>query len=157
ANEVSLQSFFGRVNYNFKDRYLFEANVRYDGSSKMPPAQKYGLFPSFSAGWLISNEAFFGESVISFLKLRASWGQLGNQEIGNYAYVQNINLGQNYVFGEALTAGAALTSLANDRLKWETTTVTNFGVEFNLFDDRLQFTADAFDKTSSDILVTIPI
>lgn len=158
ANEVSLQSFFGRVNYNFGERYLFEANVRYDGSSKMPPANKYGMFPSFSAGWILSNENLLKDTpLLSFLKLRASWGQLGNQEIGNYAYVQNIDLGQDYIFGETLTPGAALTDLANDKLKWETTTVTNIGLDFNFFDDRLQVVADWFDKTSSDILVTIPI
>lgn len=158
ANEVSLQSFFGRFNYNFGERYLFEANVRYDGSSKMPQANKYGLFPSFSAGWIISNENFLKETpLLSFLKLRGSWGQLGNQEIGNYAYVQNIDLGEDYIFGDGLTPGAALTDLANDQLKWETTTVSNIGLDFNFFDDRLQFVADWFDKTSSDILVTIPI
>lgn len=158
ANEASLQSFFGRVNYNFNDKYLFEMNVRYDGSSKMPKASRYGLFPSFSGGWIISNEEFMKESTLfSFLKLRASWGQLGNQEIGNYAYVQNINLGQNYVIGNALTAGAALTSLANTDLKWETTTILDLGIDFNLFKNKIQIAVDWFDKTSDDILTTIPI
>lgn len=158
ANEVTLQSFFGRANYNLLDKYLFEFNIRYDGSSRMPEDTRYGLFPSFSAGWIISNESFLRDSdLLSFLKLRGSWGQLGNQEIGEYAYVQNINLGQNYIFGDVLTAGAALTSLANDKLKWETTTILDIGVDFNFFNNRLQFVVDWFDKTSSDILVTIPI
>jgi TonB-linked SusC/RagA family outer membrane protein len=158
ANEVSLQSFFSRINYNYKDKYLLEMNIRRDGSSRMPKESRYGVFPSFSGAWIISNENFLEKSpFFSFLKLRASWGQLGNQEIGNYAYVQNINLGQNYVFGDALTAGAALTSLANDKIKWETTTILDFGVDFNLFNNKLQVVADWFDKTSSNILVTLPI
>ena len=158
ANEISLQSFFARGNYNFMDKYLFEVNVRYDGSSRMPKESRYGMFPSFSGGWIVSNESFLKEfPLLSFLKLRASWGQLGNQEIGNYAYVQNINLGQNYVIGDALVAGAALTGLANDKIKWETTTILDLGLDFNLFRNRLQVSADWFDKTSDDILVTIPI
>ena len=158
ANEVSLHSIFGRANYNYMDKYLFEMNIRYDGSSRMPKESRYGLFPSFSGGWIMSNENFLKESTLfSFLKLRGSWGQLGNQEIGNYAYVQNINLGQNYIFGEALTAGAALTSLANEKIKWETTTILDFGLDVNFFKNKLQITADWFDKTSDDILVTIPI
>lgn len=158
ANEVSLQSFFGRLNYNFLDRYLFEMNLRYDGSSRMPKNNRYGLFPSFSGGWVISNEGFFNKSsIISFLKLRGSWGKLGNQEIGNYAYTQNINVDQNYIIGGVLTPGAAMTELANQNLKWETTTITDIGVDLNLFNNRLQIVADWFNKTSNDILVKLPI
>ncbi|MDX9881584.1 MAG: TonB-dependent receptor [Prolixibacteraceae bacterium] len=158
ANEVVLQSFFGRVNYNYRDKYMFEMNVRHDGSSRMPEENKYGLFPSFSGAWIISNENFLKTSnVLSFLKLRASWGQLGNQEIGNYAYSQSIGLGQNYVIGEELAAGAAITSLANSEIKWEKTTITDIGCDMNFFNNKLQLVADWFDKTSSDILVKLPI
>lgn len=158
AHEVALQSFFGRVNYNYADKYLFEMNLRYDGSSRMPKNNRYGLFPSFSGGWAISNEDFFNKSsIVSFLKLRGSWGQLGNQEIGDYAYVQNVNLDQNYILGGILTPGAAITDLANPELKWETTTITDIGVDLNMFNNRLQITADWFNKTSSDILVKLPV
>lgn len=158
AYEVALQSFFGRINYNYADRYLLEMNLRYDGSSRMPKDSRYGLFPSFSGGWVISHEDFFGESpVISFLKLRGSWGRLGNQEIGNYAYTQNINVDQNYIQGGILTPGAALTALANSKLKWEATTITDIGLDLTLFNNRLQITADWFNKASSDILVKLPI
>lgn len=158
AEEESLHSLFGRVNYNFVEKYLFEANIRYDKSSKIAPANRLGIFPSFSGAWVISNESFLKNSkIFSFLKLRASWGQIGNQEIGNYEYVQNINLGQDYIFGETLTAGAAKTELANDKLSWETTTISNVGLDMNFFNDRLQLVVDAFDKTSTDILTTLPI
>lgn len=158
AQEEALHSVFGRITYNFVDKYLFEANARYDKSSKISPDNRLDFFPSFSAGWVVSNESFLKNSkVLSFMKLRASWGQIGNQEIGNYAFAQNINLGQDYIFGESLSAGAAMTNLANQNIRWETTTIGNIGLDFNFFNDRLQFVVDAFDKTSSDILATIPI
>lgn len=158
AHEVSLQSFFGRANYNYLDKYLLEMNIRYDGSSRMPKDSRYGLFPSFSGGWVISNEEFMNDfPALSFLKLRGSWGKLGNQEIGNYAYTQNIDITQNYIIGGELSSGAALTTLANPDLKWETTTITDIGLDMNFFRNRLQITADWFNKTSSDILVKLPI
>lgn len=158
AYEVALQSFFGRVNYSFDDKYLLEANVRYDGSSRMPEAERYGLFPSVSAGWVISNEDFLREnSLLSFLKARASWGTLGNQEIGNYAYAQNFATGQNYLIGGAVSGGVAINDLANQRITWETTTITDVGIDVNFFNDRLQITADYFNKKSSDILIRLPI
>jgi TonB-linked SusC/RagA family outer membrane protein len=158
AQEEALYSVFGRVNYNYLEKYLFEANVRADKTSRFPSYNRLGIFPSFSAGWLVSNEPFLQESkILSFLKLRASWGQLGNQEIGYYPYAQVINLGQDYVFGETLVAGAALTSLANDQIRWETTVISNIGLDFNFFRDKLQFVVDVFDKTSKDVLATLPI
>lgn len=158
AQEEALHSLFGRVNYNYMDKYLFEANIRGDQTSRFPSENRLGVFPSFSVGWVLSNESFLKESgIIQFLKLRASWGQLGNQEVGYYPYAQMINLGQDYVFGEELNAGAALTNLANDKIKWETTIITNIGLDVNLFKNRLQFVVDVFDKTSQDILATLPV
>lgn len=158
AYEVALQSFFGRVNYIYNDKYLFEANMRYDGSSRMPKSDRYGLFPSVSAGWVISSESFLADnSVVSFLKLRASWGQLGNQEIGNYAYTQNFATGNNYLIGGIVSGGVAINDLANQNIKWETTTITDIGLDLNFLNDRLQITADYFNKKSSDILIRLPI
>jgi TonB-dependent starch-binding outer membrane protein SusC len=158
AYEVALQSFFGRVNYSFDDRYLFEANLRYDGSSRMPKDERYGLFPSVSAGWVLSNEQFLRDnSIVSFLKARVSWGTLGNQEIGNYTYTQNFAVGQNYIIGGAVQGGAAINDLANANISWETTTITDIGIDANFLNNRLQVTADYFNKKSSDILIRLPI
>jgi TonB-linked SusC/RagA family outer membrane protein len=156
--EVALQSFFGRVNYSFDDRYLLEANLRYDGSSRMPKSERYGLFPSVSAGWVMSNEQFLSDnSIVSFLKVRGSWGNLGNQEIGNYAYTQNFAVGQNYVIGDVIQGGVSINDLANGNITWETTTITDFGVDVNFLNNRLQVTADYFNKKSSDILIRLPV
>ncbi|WP_373060136.1 SusC/RagA family TonB-linked outer membrane protein [Zunongwangia sp. H14] len=158
AYEVALQSFFGRLNYTLDKKYLFEMNLRYDGSSRMPQESRYGLFPSFSAGWIISNEDFLKDSsTISLLKLRGSWGQLGNQEIGNYAYVQNIATGADYILGGSIAGGVAVNNLANPNITWETTTISDVGIDVNFFDSRLQITADYFQKNSSDILIRLPI
>ncbi|MCG8307135.1 MAG: SusC/RagA family TonB-linked outer membrane protein [Cytophagales bacterium] len=157
AHEVALESFFGRVNYNFRDTYMFEFNIRHDGSSRMPTHNRWGTFPSFSAGWVMTEESFMSNTgFLSFLKLRGSWGQLGNQEIGNYAYVQNISTGQDYLPGGDIAGGVAITELANPNLTWETTTMTDIGLDINFLDDRLQVVADYFDKVSSDVLIRIP-
>ncbi len=158
AFENSLQSFFGRANYNYDDKYLFEFNIRRDGSSRMPEKNRYAIFPSLSASWVISNEGFF-ESIdgISLLKLRGSWGQLGNQEIGNYAYEQSISTGLNYIINDVVAGGVGITELANPDITWETTTITDIGIDFNLFNSKLTFVADWFDKTSTDALVRLPI
>lgn len=158
ANEVGLLSYFGRMNYVFNDKYLFEANLRYDGSSRMPSSERYGLFPSFSGGWVISNENFLKDkSALSLLKLRGSWGQLGNQEIGNYTYQQTFSTGHDYILGGNIAGGLAISNLANSGITWETTTITDFGIDANFFGNKLQFTADYFNKTSSDVLLRLPI
>ncbi|OQX98281.1 MAG: hypothetical protein B6I20_11265, partial [Bacteroidetes bacterium 4572_117] len=152
AYENALSSFFGRVNYNFDEKYLLEFNIRRDGSSRMPEENRYGIFPSFSAGWILSNESFLSSSKsLSFLKLRGSWGQLGNQEIGEYAYSQSFNTGHNYVIDGSLVGGIAISELANPNITWEKTTITDIGLDMNLFDDKITVVADWFDKTSSPI------
>lgn len=157
ATRNTLASYFGRVNYNFKEKYLLEANFRYDGSSRFPQDSRWGLFPSFSAGWRISQESFFTDAVswVSDLKLRASWGKLGNQSIGDYPYQDLITLGQNYPFGNELKAGGAVTRIANKSITWETTKVTDVGLDLALFSNRLNFTADYFIKATSDILYLV--
>ncbi|BAX82394.1 SusC/RagA family TonB-linked outer membrane protein [Labilibaculum antarcticum] len=161
ARELALNSFFGRVNYNFADKYLIEANYRYDGTSRMSSDNRWGGFPSVSAGWVASNENFLSDfGPVSFLKVRGSWGQLGNENIGGsnfYPYAQTIATGQNYLWGNDIAPGVSVTSLANSNLTWETTTITDIGVDLNLFNNKVQIVADWFDKTSSDILIRLPI
>ena len=160
AAELSLDSYFGRIHYNYADKYLAEFNYRYDGTSRFHSDNRWGGFPSFSVGWVASNESFMADArIISFLKIRGSWGQLGNQNIGDnyYPYTQNINTGQNYLWGDYIAPGVAVTSLANQDLTWETTTITDIGIDLNLFKNKLQIVADWFDKTSTDILIRLPI
>ena len=162
ASRNTLQSYFGRFNYNFRDKYLFEANARYDGSSRFPKDSRWGLFPSFSAAWRVSQESFFKDakdsmSWLSDLKLRASWGKLGNQSIGNYPYQDLLSLTPVYPFGAALSAGAAVVTLANKNITWETTTINNVGLDLGLFNDKLSLSADYFVKTTDDILYNVSV
>ncbi len=157
--ESALRSYFGRLNYDFAGKYLFEANTRYDGTSRFPKKGRWGLFPSFSAGWRISEESFIKNNIawIDNLKLRASWGKLGNQNIGNYPYQNVLRLGQNYSFGGNLASGAKLTTLANEDITWESTQVTDVGLELSVFEGKLSMVFDYFSKTTSDILYKISV
>lgn len=158
ASEWALRSYFGRLNYSFNDKYLFEANARYDGTSRFPEGGRWGLFPSFSLGWRISEESFIKSLAwIDNLKLRASWGQLGNQNIGDYPYQNRYALGQNYTFGGELASGARITTLANPDITWETTQITDIGLDFDVMGGKLGMVFDYFDKTTSDILYTISV
>ena len=152
--EWALRSYFGRINYDFAGKYLFEANARYDGTSRFPVNSRWGFFPSVSAGWRISEESFIKDNVnwIDNLKLRASWGQLGNQNIGTYPYQNVLSTGQNYTFGGTLASGVALTTLSNADVTWETTTVTDLGFDFSILKNKLSVTFDYFNKTTADIL-----
>jgi TonB-dependent starch-binding outer membrane protein SusC len=154
GSEWALRSYFGRLNYDFNGKYLFEANARYDGTSRFPTSGRWGLFPSVSAGWRISEESFIKDNLtwIDNLKLRASWGKLGNQNIGTYPYQNVLSTGQNYSFGGTLASGIALTTLANANVTWETTAVTDLGFDLSILKDKLSVTFDYFDKTTSDIL-----
>lgn len=158
AAEAALRSFFGRVNYIFKDRYMAEINLRRDETSRIPKKNRTGYFPSFSAGWNISEESFMKEiKAISVLKLRSSWGKLGNQDIGYYPFAQNIQIGYNYVWGDNIVPGTAITSLANPDIKWETTTTTNVGIDAAFLKNKISLTADYFVKNTDDILLQLPI
>ncbi|GHE45200.1 SusC/RagA family TonB-linked outer membrane protein [Sphingobacterium griseoflavum] len=159
GEEWALRSFFGRAQYNIDDRYLLEANARYDGTSRFPGSGRWGLFPSISAGWRISEESFFKNNVtaIDNLKLRASWGQLGNQNIGNYPYQNVLNLGYGYPIGDVFSPGARLVNLANADITWETTTVTDIGVDLTLLNGKLDFVVDYFDKYTDDILYNLTV
>lgn len=155
--EWALQSLFGRLNYNYAGKYLFEANLRYDGSSRFATGNKYSIFPSMSAGWRISQEKFMQPlaHVISDLKLRASWGQLGNQNIGNYPFASQIDFGS-YTLGKQIINTAALNTAANVDISWETTEMTNVALDIALF-SKLSITAEYYDKKSRDILYVLDI
>jgi TonB-linked SusC/RagA family outer membrane protein len=159
ASEWALQSYFMRANYSYAGKYLFEANARYDGSSRFAPENRFGLFPSFSAGWRVSEENFIqnGAPWIYNLKLRGSWGQLGNQQIGAYPYQASVSLGQNYVFGtsKSVVNGAEISTVANRDITWETTTITNVGVDFSILQGKLSLSIDRYRKKTSDILYGI--
>lgn len=154
----AIQSVFGRFTYNYDQRYLFETTMRYDGSSRFPTESKYGFFPSLAAGWRVSEEAFWKEneslSFINNLKLKASYGVLGNNNIGNYPYqsVYALDQAQNYVFGGVYTQGAAVTTYVDPSLKWERTRTTDVGIETAFFNNKLTFNASYFYRKTTDIL-----
>src|SRR5690606_23775217 len=159
AGEWALRSFFGRAKYNIDDRYLFEANARYDGTSRFPAAGRWGIFPSVSGAWRISEEQFFKENVrgIDNLKIRASWGKLGNQNIGNYPYQNVLSLGSGYPIGGVVAPGARLVNLANEEITWETTTVTDVGLDMSILNGKLDFLIDYFDKYTDNILYNLTV
>ncbi len=157
-SEYSLRSYFGRINYDYKNKYLLEANLRYDGSSRFADGDRYGVFPSFSGGWRISEEGFWGSAkdVVNELKLRASWGQVGNQQVGLYTYIPTYDK-INVVLGEEQATGYAQTTAVSDNLSWETTTQTNVGLDFGFLNNKYQLSVDYYHKRTSDILLTLPI
>ena len=156
SNSSRLNSYFGRVGYNYKEKYLFEANFRYDGSSRFARNKRWGLFPSFSAGWRINREKWLEDVPwISDLKLRASWGQLGNERIGLFRYLNLVNLGQDYSFGNNVTSGAAVTAYNDPNITWETTTISNVGLDAGILNNRLNLVLDVFKKRTTNILRTV--
>ena len=166
AVENELQSFFGRVNYGYNNKYLLTATLRADGSSKFGKNNRYGYFPSVALGWNITNEAFLQESeIVSNLKLRASWGQTGVQEIPSKitkASYTDSNTGNNtYPLDPSATDlggypyGTIFTRLANPNIQWEVAKQTNIGLDFSLFNHRLSGTVDYFNKVSDNILLEV--
>jgi TonB-linked SusC/RagA family outer membrane protein len=151
-----ISSLFGRLNYSYADKYLFTANIRRDGSSNFVN-DRYGIFPSFSAGWQIGKENFMTDvSFLSSLKLRAGWGRIGNEKIPAFGYQNPGKLGQSYIFNNQIVNGITFPNVANPNLHWETTTTTNIGVDGALFSDKLTFTAEYYVKKTEDMLVAIP-
>ncbi len=156
ANEWAIQSFFGRINYDIRSKYLFEVNARYDGTSRIHPNTRWGFFPSVSAAWRLSQESFMQDiEWLDNLKIRASWGQLGNQNVGTYPY-QNVLGTTSYPFS-ALESGVRLTRMVDQSLKWETTSVTDIGVDGNILNGLLTLTVDWYNKFTDDILYSIPV
>ncbi|RQP11690.1 MAG: TonB-dependent receptor [Parapedobacter sp.] len=158
GTDDALQSFFGRITYDYKQKYLIEANARYDGSSRFAKENRWGFFPSFSAGWRLSEEAFAQplKTVFDDIKVRGSWGRLGNNRIGDYTY-QIVYGSYLYPFGGQLQQGVGPTEIANSNIKWETTTISNVGLDLVLLKNRLTVSAEYYDKTTTDILTKIPI
>ncbi|MDM1295227.1 TonB-dependent receptor [Sphingobacterium sp. N143] len=172
AQKLILRSFFGRINYAFADKYLVEANVRRDGTSRFLGNNRWSTFPSFSAGWRISQEDFFQESAlanaISELKLRGGWGKLGNQQLAAttdnaypsadayYPGIFTIAPGFGYPFGPEVSSGGATVQSANPLLRWEATTSTNIGMDLN-FKNNLGFVFEYFDRRTDGVLLKLPV
>ncbi|MCC9138403.1 SusC/RagA family TonB-linked outer membrane protein [Pontibacter silvestris] len=157
ADEYALESYFGRINYSFNEKYLLEANIRRDGSSRFATGQKWGTFPSFSAGWRISGEEFM-QSVgfLQELKLRGSWGKLGNDNIGNYPYQTTVGF-NSYPFGGVLNTTGGLTAYPNSSLSWEVTQMTDIGLDVAILSGKVDAAFDYFIKNTDDILLQLPI
>jgi len=157
-SEWGLRSFFGRLNYAYQDRYLLEANARYDGSSRFTGDNQYSFFPSFSAGWRISQENFWSElkSTVNELKLRASQGSTGNQAVGLYSYIASFSQSE-YNFGGVSVPGYGQTTMANKNLTWETTYQTDLGLDAQFLNNRISFSMDYYNKRTEGILLTLPV
>ena len=160
TRELAMLSYFGRINYDYAGKYLLEGNVRYDGSSRFARGNRWGFFPSVSAGWRISEEAFFEpiKDVVNSAKFRASWGQLGNQDIGQgyYPTISTLALGNdyNYPLGGSVQSGAMTASAANQLLEWEATTTWGVGLDVTLW-NKLNVTMDYYNKTTDGILMSV--
>jgi TonB-linked SusC/RagA family outer membrane protein len=155
-----LVSYFGRLNYSYKEKYLLEGILRYDGSSRFADGHRWGTFPSVSAGWRIDKESFVHlPALFDLLKLRASWGKLGNQAIPLYSYLNTVNIGANYSysFNNTVASGAAVTAYNDPNLSWETTTDYNGGMDVSLWKGMLQATFDVFKRRTSGILMAVKI
>lgn len=159
-------SYFGRINYAFMGKYLAEVNLRADASSRFAKGNRWGYFPSFSAGWRLGEENFIKNlGIFDNLKIRASWGKLGNQNIGSdsnsdyfpYLTVLTQDYNNSYNFSNSLAPGAAVTGLVDPRITWETTTTTDIGIDLGFFNNRLNIEADYFKRKTSDIIVQLPI
>lgn len=157
-NEWAMRSYFGRINLNWDDRYLIEANLRADGSSKFAPGKRWGYFPSVSAAWRISQEKFMAASSswLNQLKLRASYGSLGNNATTSYYMYQSLFATANYILNGNIAGGLAQTVLANPELTWEKTYMTNIGLDFAMFNSRFSGTIDIYNKNTKGILISLP-
>jgi TonB-linked SusC/RagA family outer membrane protein len=153
-----LISYFGRLNYDYQGKYLLEGTLRYDGSSRFALGHRWGVFPAVSAGWRIDKESFFPASnLFNLLKLRASYGQLGNQAVALYSYQNSINLGQDYSFGGALSSGAVATAYSDPNTSWETTNTYDAGLDATLWNNRINLTVDLYKKYTINILRAVNI
>lgn len=156
ASEWSLLSYMGRVNYSYNDTYLVTATLRRDGSSRFGEGNKWGLFPSGSVAWRISNEDFFNVDFVDDLKLRVGYGLTGNQEIGNYSFASKLQTIQ-YNFGGGVVSAVVPNIMPNPNVQWETVEQTNLGLDASLLDDRINITVDAYVKNTRDMLVPMSV
>jgi len=161
-NSNALLSYFARINYAFKDKYLLTATYRLDGSSRFADGKNWGKFPSASIGWRLSEENFFKNLNVGFInnaKIRLGWGQIGNQNISNYAYLSLINGGNSrrYTIGDVPLQGYSPSSIGNPDIKWETVEQTNIALDMSLFNNRLSMSADYYVKNTKDMLLSVPL
>lgn len=158
ASDWSIYSQFMRLNYNFKEKYLFEFNIRNDMSSKFSKSKRSALFPSLSAAWRISEESFYDNfaEIIPSLKVRSSWGLVGNNRISDYAYIPSVSITNGYVFNNNVVSTSNISAVNTD-IRWETTRMFNVGTDIGLLDNSLNFTFDYFQNLTYDILIGLPV
>jgi len=155
-----LASYIGRLNYDFDGKYLISVTGRRDGSSRLAAADRWGWFPSVSGGWRLDRESFFpvSESIINLFKFRGSYGELGNENIGDYQYMAVMSRGDyTYSFGNTKVTGSAISNYVNTAIKWEKKKSLDFGADFAFFNNQLEFTCDWYKNTSSDLLYSVPV
>src|SRR6185369_3296960 len=153
-------SFFGRISYSYKDRYLVSANVREDAASKFKPGRQWGNFPSWSAAWRVSKEKFMENvKAINDLKFRVVYGKIENNRIGDYLFLTTFANDGRYYYGINNTSVISYypTSLVNEKLKWEATVNRNYGMDVSLLKNRINFSFDYYDNQSKDLLLFVPI
>jgi TonB-linked SusC/RagA family outer membrane protein len=156
--EYALISYIGRANYDYNQKYLISASIRRDGGSRFGPDHKWGIFPSLSVGWRVSQEEFMKSlAAVSDLKLRASYGETGNNNIGDYRYQGTINSNMFYNFNGSLESGSTISNLANADLKWETTVMKNIGLDLGLWNDQFTFSFEWFENDTEDMILPVPI
>ncbi|WP_339838034.1 TonB-dependent receptor [uncultured Maribacter sp.] len=156
--ENALTSYLGRIDYDYDGKYILSGTIRRDGSSRFKEENRFGVFPSGSLGWRISKEGFFPqEGFVSNLKLRGSYGLLGSQNVGNYVTSSVLNVSNFYNLGGIVQGGSTVAQLANPNLKWETTTIQNYGLDAEFLGGKISFSAEYYKKRSEDILVNVPI
>lgn len=160
SNRYVREGYVGRVNYNYDGKYMFAASMRRDASSRFGADNRWGSFPSIAAGWRISEESFLQSAdAVSNLKLRASWGKVGNDRIGDYRYSSTLTNNYNYPFGssESLGIGTTASGPTDSGLKWEETTMTNIGLDFGLMQDQITFSLEYYKNKSDDLLMNVPL
>ncbi|WKZ63961.1 MAG: TonB-dependent receptor [Saprospiraceae bacterium] len=159
GDQWARNAYLARLNYNYADKYLFTGTMRYDGSSRLSPKNRWGLFPSFGVGWMISSESFMANQVlIDILKLRASWGRVGNDRVPTDAFVTTVEANQNYPFGGGLAIpGSAVTQIKDPNLKWETTEELDLALEFGILKNRLTGEIGYYNKKARDLLINIKV
>ncbi len=156
--EYALISYVGRLNYDYAQKYLISTSIRRDGGSRFGPDNKWGTFPSVSVGWRVSEEGFMKNlAAVSDLKLRASYGETGNDRIGDYVYQATINSNLFYNFDDNLLTGSTISALANADLKWETTKMKNIGLDLGLFSDKFNLSFEWFENTTEGMILGVPI
>lgn len=159
-SEHVLASYIGRINYNFDEKYLISATARRDGSSRLSSDDRWDWFPSVSAGWRLERENFFpvAKSVINLLKIRGSYGELGNENIGEYQYMDVMSRGNyTYSFGNNKVTGSAISNYVNTAIRWEKKKTIDFGLDLGMFNNQLEFTFDWYKSTSEDLLYSVAV